>query len=68
MDFNELPSELREQAKACKSEEELSALLEKADIKLSVDEIEGEAGGAGPAFCQHGCLVDLGDPCPDAKF
>ena len=46
MDFNDLTPEIREQARACKTPEEMMALAKKVGYKLSEEELDGIAGGA----------------------
>ena len=48
--FANLPEELKEKLKACKSEEEMKALLKDAQIKLPDELLEAVSGG-GPFGC-----------------
>lgn len=43
--YENLTDEQREEAKACKTPEDMLALAEKMNIKLSDEEIEGISGG-----------------------
>jgi hypothetical protein len=45
MNFEDLPPEQQEKARACKTKEELAALAEEEGFQLSDDELEGIAGG-----------------------
>ena len=45
MEPNELTDELKEQARGCKTEEELADLAERSDMELSLDELDDAAGG-----------------------
>ena len=45
MDFSNISPELREQAKACKSSEELLALTESEGIELSDEQLDAVVGG-----------------------
>ena len=45
MDFENLPTELQEKAKACTTVEELAALAAAEGIELSDEALEGVAGG-----------------------
>ena len=45
MDLNSISPELREQARACKSADELLALVESEGIELSDEQLVGIAGG-----------------------
>ena len=49
--FEELPEELKEKAKACKSADELVKLAQANMIELSDDEIEAISGGGSWANC-----------------
>ena len=49
--FDELPEELKEKAKACKSADELMALAQANMIVLSDEEIEAISGGGSWANC-----------------
>ena len=47
MGFEDLTPEQQEKAKACKTSEELEALVAKEGLHLSKDELEGLSGGTG---------------------
>ena len=67
MDFESLAPELKEKAKACKSEEDLKELAEAVGAKLSEEQLGGVAGGAQADICRkdHSCQVEsLRPPCP----
>lgn len=49
--FDELPEELKEKAKACKSADELAKLASDNMIALSDEEIEGISGGSWANDC-----------------
>ena len=49
--YNELPDELKEKAKACKSADELVKLAKANMITLSDEEIEAISGGGSWANC-----------------
>ena len=70
MDINELPLELLEKAKACKSTEELSALCAEAGIELSEEDLNTLAGGIScKDFSICKIVFGLYTPtCPDALF
>ena len=43
--FDDLSPELKEKLRACETAEELEALAAKENVELSLDELEGAAGG-----------------------
>ena len=49
--FDELPDELKEKAKACKSTDELLQLAKDNMVSLSDEEIEAISGGGSWANC-----------------
>ena len=49
--FDELPDELKEKAKACKSADELLQLAKDNMVSLSDEEIEAISGGGSWANC-----------------
>ncbi|MBP3893359.1 MAG: hypothetical protein J6D34_04875 [Atopobiaceae bacterium] len=55
MDFDNIPDDVKERAKSCKSPEELLALAKEAGISLTDDQLEAISGGIGPG-CQWDCL------------
>lgn len=48
MDFNELPQELQEKARACTTSEELLALAKEEGLELDEKQLEGLSGGWDP--------------------
>ena len=46
--FDGLSPELKEKLRACETDEELEALAAKESVELSLDELEGAAGGRAP--------------------
>ena len=46
MDLNEISPELREQAKNCKTADELSNLASSAGVELTDEQLEAIAGGS----------------------
>ena len=56
MSFENLSPEQLEQARACKSSEELAALAAKVGVELSDEELEGLSGGNWATECpKEGC-------------
>ena len=64
MDFESIPNELREKAKAAKSPEAILALAKQGGYELSTEELEAISGGA-----SWSCTADCSDhtPCPSNR-
>ena len=55
MDFDNVPDDIKERAKSCKSTEELLALAKEVGIDLTDEQLEAIAGGYDPN-CSWDCL------------
>ena len=63
MNFENLTPEQLEEARACKSSEELAALAAKVGVELSDEELEGLSGGSWATECpKEGCKDYRDDP------
>ena len=60
MDLSNIPSELLDKAKACKTSDELTELIETEGIELSDEQLDGMAGGAAwdNERCSDECVSD----------
>lgn len=75
MGFEDMSPELQEKVKACDSAEELQALCAEVGVKLSDEEIQGLAGGAGyqqchrlgEPHCKTACGMHYDSHCPKVK-
>ena len=55
MNFEDLSSELKEKAKACKTPEDILALAKEEGYTLSEEELDGIAGGGPEWNCSYTC-------------
>ena len=62
MDFEKIPEELRERARACKTPEDVLALAKETGYKISDEELEGLSGGGFWSVCDspYYCNADGG--------
>lgn len=58
MDLDELSPELKEKVKACKTKEELVAVLKTEGVELAEEQLEALSGGAD---CQEGWVEPVQD-------